>query len=450
MKNNKPVTFDESLPRLLRALREEFGEDWLQRIIVIRDTSGYLSVVTEGSEILSPEAEERVRSACAPYLVAADPIVVAPEQLFIDFGELQKLSIKVVYDEATGRKIKFVDRRAVGGDWLTVPEVAKMGAARLAFCSLKGGVGRSTALSIVAAHFASLGYRVLCVDMDIEAPGLGNILLDKDTLPPFGVLDYVVERNIGPVGDGMLLDLVGPSWIARGRGRVDVIPAIGKISAENPGNVIPKIARAYSGGDSDAAVASGFTRNIQALLDSHSESGNYDLILIDSRAGLHETSATALLGLGAEIFLFGANNPQTYLGFELLISSLAMIADSESELWSRFRIVQAKASSGDVEDDFAAAVKLIFDRHVFKTPEFVPDLDALKGEFDVDWAEGDGALTSPVDSDSMSMTAIGEEAAYSHFDPLKHPVLLEPVNYSSPFKRILDEVAGLLPSKEQE
>src|SRR5690606_18952414 len=109
----------------------EFGGDWLQQVIVIRDTSGYLSVVTKGSETLSTEAEKRVRSACAPYLVDSDPVVVTPEQIFVDFSELQKLAIDVSYDGATGRKIRFVDRRAVGGDWLTAPEPAKVGATRV-------------------------------------------------------------------------------------------------------------------------------------------------------------------------------------------------------------------------------------------------------------------------------------------------------------------------------
>jgi cellulose biosynthesis protein BcsQ len=40
------------------------------------------------------------------------------------------------------------------------------------FYSLKGGVGRTTALAYTALTLASKGYKVLCVDMDLEAPGL--------------------------------------------------------------------------------------------------------------------------------------------------------------------------------------------------------------------------------------------------------------------------------------
>lgn len=40
------------------------------------------------------------------------------------------------------------------------------------FYSLKGGVGRTTALAYTAQILASKGHKVICVDMDLEAPGL--------------------------------------------------------------------------------------------------------------------------------------------------------------------------------------------------------------------------------------------------------------------------------------
>src|SRR5678815_4473496 len=42
------------------------------------------------------------------------------------------------------------------------------------FYSFKGGVGRSFALCDVAVFLAKWGYEVLCVDFDLEAPGLHN------------------------------------------------------------------------------------------------------------------------------------------------------------------------------------------------------------------------------------------------------------------------------------
>src|SRR5690349_21130934 len=44
----------------------------------------------------------------------------------------------------------------------------------ITFYSYKGGVGRSFLLANVAATLSRWGYRVLCVDFDLEAPGLAH------------------------------------------------------------------------------------------------------------------------------------------------------------------------------------------------------------------------------------------------------------------------------------
>lgn len=52
---------------------------------------------------------------------------------------------------------------------LTKPVVAT-------FYSLRGGVGRTTALAQTAFALSELGLSVLCIDMDLEAPGLATML----------------------------------------------------------------------------------------------------------------------------------------------------------------------------------------------------------------------------------------------------------------------------------
>jgi hypothetical protein len=60
--------------------------------------------------------------------------------------------------------------------------------------------------------------RILVVDLDLEAPGLGPMLLDEGTLPEFGVLDALVENGLAPLDETFLADLVGPSALAGGAG----------------------------------------------------------------------------------------------------------------------------------------------------------------------------------------------------------------------------------------
>jgi len=114
-------------------------------------------------------------------------------------------------------QINLVDRRVTGGDWLRAPYPPTSLPVRIAFASLKGGVGRSTALCVIAAHLAARGRRVLAIDLDLEAPGLGNMLLPDETLPDFGLLDWLAERSVGPVVDEFYPDVVAPSWLGGGR-----------------------------------------------------------------------------------------------------------------------------------------------------------------------------------------------------------------------------------------
>jgi len=82
------------------------------------------------------------------------------------------------------RFIRMVDRRFVGADWMVPPEpVPQDGPPRLVFSSLKGGVGRSTALAVLAADLARHGLKALAIDLDLEAPGIGFMLLDASEDP---------------------------------------------------------------------------------------------------------------------------------------------------------------------------------------------------------------------------------------------------------------------------
>ncbi len=69
------------------------------------------------------------------------------------------------------------------------------------FYSFKGGVGRTLALANVATQLASEGRRVLLVDFDLEAPGLGSFELLKTKTEAPGIVDYVshfLNHNSAP------------------------------------------------------------------------------------------------------------------------------------------------------------------------------------------------------------------------------------------------------------
>nr|WP_231964680.1 hypothetical protein [Paracoccus aminovorans] len=39
------------------------------------------------------------------------------------------------------------------------------------------------------------------VDLDLEAPGLGDLLLESDRMPDFGTIDFLVENGLGGIED---------------------------------------------------------------------------------------------------------------------------------------------------------------------------------------------------------------------------------------------------------
>ena len=79
----------------------------------------------------------------------------------------------------------------------------------VSFYSYKGGVGRTFALANVATTLARWGYRVLCVDWDLEAPGLSNYFGRWLTQPQHGLLDLVEDIAAGhSIGQRQLTNIV--------------------------------------------------------------------------------------------------------------------------------------------------------------------------------------------------------------------------------------------------
>lgn len=72
------------------------------------------------------------------------------------------------------------------------------------FYSLRGGVGRSTTLAHVARILVGQEFRVLCIDMDLEAPGLASLFaVESQVVDGRGVVPLLLQTEI----DGAVPDL---------------------------------------------------------------------------------------------------------------------------------------------------------------------------------------------------------------------------------------------------
>lgn len=424
-----PIYFDDALPGFARLVAEQWGLNALSENLFLRDVSGRLTFV-----VLQSLVDQQTRLSLAKiaeqslgnYVDKDGLSVSTPEELFDDRlrdkDAAQALAIDLRPDFEG--EVYVVDRRMVGADWLMQPAPAAIQPQRLVFASIKGGVGRSTALCVAAAHLAQKGQRVLALDMDLEAPGLGNMLLSDDTLPDFGLLDYLVEQALGPLDELFLADMIATSWLGGGQGRVDVIPAIGRRSYRHPANVLGKIARAYLVGapSQEQGEATGFAEHIRQLLEQIGNSGRYDVILIDARAGLHETSAAPILGIGAEVLLFGLDQPQTMAGYELLLAHLATFAKTkhpnEDDWRERFHFIQGKAVTSVLSrQGFADKMADLVHRYFWPLHTEIPDMAELRDALDAEWDDGK-SIDDVLDEPQISVVSILNSEHYYGFDPL--------------------------------
>lgn len=221
------------------------------------------------------------------------------------------------------REVPFADRGVIGADWLqsAFPELASLEGSqppkRIVFFGLKGGVGRTTALCLTARHFAKLGLKVLVLDMDLESPGLSSLLLPPTERPPLGIIDWFMEDGLGQASRDLLGQIVSSSPLASNwPGIIRVAPAFGQ---EETG-YIPKLSRVYAdlarqGGSKQQSFPERFFR----MLGDLEEAENPDVVLLDSRAGMHDIAATLLVRVPDALrLLFASHSPQTWEGYRCM------------------------------------------------------------------------------------------------------------------------------------
>jgi hypothetical protein len=350
LNNDAKIRFDSSLKLFADEIGRELGPAAVSAGVFVRDGSGILSFVADAPSP-TPEhrqaIEQRLKDAIRHYVRPDRSIAFCD-----DIGAKKLLADRAAVQFQVGdRSVKLLDRRIVGSAWLDVPKDLSLTTPRIVFSSLKGGVGRSTALAIAASDLARRNQNVLVVDLDLEAPGLGELLLGQDRKPLYGSIDFLVENGVSKLSKNDLDQFIGASELTTPEGgRVDVLPALGTSSILNPENVLAKLSRAMiediDGEGKSVSVASQMASMLECV-ESHR---TYDVVMIDSRAGLAEITASAIIGLGANVLLFGSSQTQTYEGFRALFAALRMLVQRDlllgrSARWRQsIKAVHAKAS----------------------------------------------------------------------------------------------------------
>lgn len=186
--------------------------------------------------------------------------------------------------------------------------------------SIKGGLGRSTAFAVWAWYLARLGKRVLVVDLDLEAPGIGSLLLDE--LPDYGLVDWFIEALVGQADAALFEEMLAQSILARDTpGSIQVIPAFGAETRD----YVAKLGRSYTPTMANDGASRGFADRLAWLIEqARTRREPPDVVLLDARAGLHDIGAAAVTQVGAEVFLFARDDAPSWDAYARLFDHLRM------------------------------------------------------------------------------------------------------------------------------
>ena len=313
-----PVSFERAL-EIAKEKTMGFQEGRYDELILVRDLRGRVRVILpEESETVSNEKKvevqkfgEELSEALGPYGIPESAVLFAGD-LMQGEALLNSTDKILLGGGEAGRKTWLLGRQIFGQDWIRPQLPRQTKNRRVTFFGIKGGVGRSTALTIWAWRLAKQGKKVLVLDLDLESPGVSSTLLPNENLPDYGLVDWFVEDGVGNAGI-VKRSMVAPSPLGRDlAGEISVVPAFGR----DTGHYLPKLARCYA--EFSGTEPMPWIERLQKIVVDVEQSVNPDLVILDSRAGLHDIAAASVVRMDADAFLFAVDSMQTWNAYGFL------------------------------------------------------------------------------------------------------------------------------------
>ncbi len=318
------TTFDGLLPAVAAILQSHLPalQPYLP-ILVNRDLNGRIRLVVEASHQTADAAtvEQPLHQVAAEIHAKLGRHVAGLEQVLLFEDELNTLidaSNTFALLDREGNALAGVyvaDRLAQEATWETISSLSgdTSPASRVVFYSIKGGVGRTTALAACAWMLAAQGQRVLVLDLDLESPGLSTSLLPQSRQPAYGITDWLVEDLVGN-GDAVM-EQMHASLSTPQRGELIVVPSHGF----EPGEYVSKLGRVWMPGFTAKGHRQTWSERLQRLISALEQRHQPSIVLIDSRAGIDEVASACVTDLAARrIYLFAVDSLQTWQGYRML------------------------------------------------------------------------------------------------------------------------------------
>lgn len=306
-------TFDDIIPTLRELLQTHAA--FLNKIgpvYVNRDLNGRVRLIVSNKWRKEQDAIEQLEQIAQQIHQALGNHSFPPEQVILYEDKPEDVAFGLPLFPIEGVDGAFlIDRLATQGNWATIASASTQ-ACRIVFFSIKGGVGRSTAMAATAWSLAQSGKRILILDLDLESPGLSTSLLPADRRPKFGITDWLVEDLVDNGGE-VFESMVASSDLSHD-GDIYVIPAHGAESGE----YVSKLGRAWMP-KVGASGQESWSQRLQRLITALEERYTPDVILIDSRAGIDDVASACVTDLCANlVLLFALDGDQTWSGYRIL------------------------------------------------------------------------------------------------------------------------------------
>ena len=182
----------------------------------------------------------------------------------------------------------------------------EFGAPVAAFWSVKGGVGRTTALCHVATRLSEARLRVLALDLDLDSPGLVATLCgtqNQADLPRFDEL--VLAASDSSVPDETLKHKIDEAAITPAGGP-DFLSILG------PAFVDELFLRRLLGHLTPASLYRVPNLGLRRLIRLAIEVLQTHIVILDTRSGYGPESAMSVLDLADHVILFASPAPSTF------------------------------------------------------------------------------------------------------------------------------------------
>jgi hypothetical protein len=336
--NTKAVLFEQALSTAFEKVKQVV--DMSNEITLVRDLRGRIRILLPGGKgDYKGDKKTKLVTLCRELSESLGNYGFPPERMALFIDDLALANFQPISSDRQsihhelGLTIFLLDRQITGQDWLKDSYKRNTSNPRVTFFGIKGGVGRSTALVIWAWWLAKKGKNVLIFDLDLESPGVSSTLLPKESLPDFGIVDWFVEDGVGQA-EAIEREMIATSPLAQGfSGEIKIVPAFGRKTSD----YLSKLARCYT--DTNVGNKQSWGDRLERMVTVFEKTEKPDVVILDSRAGIHDIAAAAVTRMDAQTFLFAVDSPQTWSAYSFLFSHWKRNPGLASSIRERLQIV---------------------------------------------------------------------------------------------------------------